>query len=266
MPRIALSVEYNGANYQGWQRQPNYKEKPSIQELLENALSNVADSTIEVCCAGRTDRGVHATEQIVHFDFHRTNRKLEAWLLGGNSLLPNDISINWVKEVPADFHARFSAIARRYNYYFYYSPVPRGLLNNRALWIRKPLDTIKMQKACDYLIGEQDFSALRSSQCESKSPYRNVIHAIINSHHNFIVLDIKANAFLHHMVRNIVGCLLEIGFGNKPAEWMLEVLQSKDRTKAAKTAAPDGLYLVEVSYPQEYSFLTSYSPAFILEL
>lgn len=263
MPRIALSIEYNGSNYQGWQIQPDYKARPSIQELLENALSMVANSKIEVFCAGRTDRGVHATEQIVHFDYTKTNRKLDAWLLGGNSLLPDDISINWVKEVPPDFHARFSAVARRYNYYFYISPAKRGLLNNRALWVKKTLDTKAMQEACNYLIGEQDFSALRSSQCESKSPYRNVIHAKILSKDHFIVLDIKANAFLHHMVRNIVGCLLEIGLGNKPAEWMLEVLKSKDRTKAAKTAPPDGLYLVEVTYPEQYSFLTQNNPIHI---
>lgn len=252
MTRIALGIEYNGAAYNGWQRQSH---RPSIQEELEKALSKVADCPIEVFCAGRTDSGVHATGQVVHFDYNSDKpRDISAWLLGVNSLLPNDVSVKWAKEVDADFHARFSAKARRYKYYIYSYPVKRALYNNRALWVNKNLDIEAMNSACKYLLGEQDFSSLRSSQCESKSPNRNVISASVYSVNNevmdseIIIFDVKANAFLHHMVRNIVGCLLEIGLQHKSPKWLKDVILLKDRTKAARTAPPDGLYLVDVVY------------------
>lgn len=251
MQRIALGIEYNGANYNGWQRQCS---TISIQEKLEQALSQVANSDIKVFCAGRTDSMVHATGQVVHFDYNGlSERRLDAWLLGGNTLLPHDISINWAKEVSTNFHARFSAQYRRYQYYFYISPVKRAVFANKALCVRKKLNTAAMNEACKYLLGEQDFSSLRSSQCESPTPFRNVMAADIKIINNFIVLDIKANAFLHHMVRNIVGCLLEIGTDQKPASWLKQVLELKDRRQAAKTAPADGLYLIEVGYPKDFA-------------
>lgn len=253
MARIALGIEYNGANYHGWQKQGHCK---SIQGMLEQALSTVADQSIEVFCAGRTDSKVHATGQVVHFEdptsLTSNPRELKAWILGGNSRLPKDISINWVQQVPDEFHARFSAVHRRYFYYIYNFPVNRALLTDRALWVRSELDIASMQTACQYLLGEQNFTSLRSSECQSKTPYRNINHANILQHNNFIILDIQANAFLHHMVRNIVGCLLEIGSGNKKSLWLAEVIQAQDRTKAAKTAPPEGLYLVDVGYPENY--------------
>lgn len=250
MTRIALGIEYCGAQYNGWQRQKHHTELASVQQELEGALSQVAAQPITVYCAGRTDSKVHATGQVVHFDYSSDKpRDLQAWVRGGNTLLPNDISINWAYKVRDDFHARFSAISRRYHYYIYNYPVKRASLSERALWVNKPLNIAAMNKACEYLLGEQDFSSLRSSQCESRTPYRNIILAEIKQYNNFTYLDIEANAFLHHMVRNIVGCLLEIGLNNKPASWLEEVISQRDRTKAGKTAPPDGLYLVSVGYP-----------------
>lgn len=252
MRRIALGVEYYGADYNGWHRQSSL---PSIQASLEQAISKVANQQVPIFCAGRTDQGVHATGQVIHFDYDdvTSSRELSAWILGGNTLLPHDISINWAQDVPNEFHARFSAISRRYHYYIYVSQCPRALLMHKALWVRKELDTQSMQLACKYLLGEQDFSSFRSSQCESTSPNRNIISAEISVVNNFIMLDIKANAFLHHMVRNIVGCLLEIGLGNKPPKWLHGVIDAKDRTKSARTAPPDGLYLVAVEYKPEHA-------------
>lgn len=253
MTKIALGIEYIGTNYNGWQRQSHTR---SIQAEVEQALGYVADTRIEVFCAGRTDSGVHATGQVIHFEYENSKpnklRRLDAWVLGGNSNLPDDISINWAKEVPDDFHARFSAHYRRYQYYIYTNKVARASLYKRALWLRKELDTSAMQDACKYLLGEQDFSSLRSSQCESSTPFRNIIAADIKLINNFIVFDVTANAFLHHMVRNIVGCLLEIGANNKTPTWFKEVLNLKDRTKASATAPPEGLYLVNVGYPENY--------------
>jgi tRNA pseudouridine38-40 synthase len=251
MPRIALGIEYNGASYSGWQRQSHTN---SIQATLEQALSQVADTRIEVFCAGRTDRGVHATGQVIHFDYSEDKfRKLDAWLLGGNSLLPQDVTINWAQQVSENFHARHSAIYRRYQYYIYINRTIRALLVNKALWSRDDLNILAMQEACQYLIGEQDFSSLRSSRCDARTPYRNILAADIKIINNFIVLDIKANAFLHHMVRNIVGCLLEIGSNKQPPDWLADIIKLKDRTKAARTAPPVGLYLIEVGYPKLFS-------------
>lgn len=251
MPRIALGIEYDGAAYNGWQRQSHTK---SVQMMVEQALSHIADKPIEVFCAGRTDSYVHATGQVIHFDYLSDKyRKLDAWLIGGNSLLPKDICINWVKAVPDDFHARHSAIYRRYHYYIYMSKTVRALLRGRALCIKHELNLSAMQEACQYLIGEQDFTSLRSSRCDSRTPYRNVLSAEIKVINGFIVLDVKANAFLHHMVRNIVGCLLAIGSNQYSASWLAKVISLKDRTKAAKTASPDGLYLIEVGYPSFFN-------------
>lgn len=250
MQRIALGIEYDGSNYSGWQRQDTV---PSIQSILESAISKIADSQIAISCAGRTDSRVHATGQVIHFDYqNKIPRNLNAWIMGVNSMLPDDISVSWAQVMPDDFHARFSAVARRYQYYIYVSKSQRALLNNKALWVYRNLDLNAMQQACNYLIGEQNFSCFRSSECQSLSPMRNIIAADIVMIKNFIVLDIKANAFLHHMVRNIVGSLLEVGLNKKPSEWFIDLIKGQDRTKAAKTASPVGLYLVSVDYNQKY--------------
>lgn len=268
--RIALGVEYNGQNYQGFQKQSHSSN--TIQAELESALSKIANQEITIYCAGRTDKKVHATGQVIHFDYivpdsnsPKNNRKLSSWTMGVNTLLPDDIAIKWAKysdDICENFHARFSAKARRYKYYIYTSNYKSSLLANRAVWIRKNLNISKMNEACEYLIGEHDFSSFRSSECQSNSPYRNIMSATVYNIDNFmgldfksnnfdntcLVFDIKANAFLHHMVRNIAGCLIEIGLSNREPQWMLDVLNAKDRTKAAKTSNPEGLYLVEVDY------------------
>ncbi len=250
MIRIALGIEYDGTHYNGWQRQGDL---PTVQSSLELAISKIANHTVNISCAGRTDRSVHATGQVVHFEYNNTiPRNINAWTMGVNSMLPDDISVSWAQVVPDDFHARFSALSRRYQYYIYVSPSQRALLNNKAVWVYRDLNIAAMQKACDYLLGEQDFSSFRSSECQSTTPMRNVIAAEIKIIKGFIVLDIKANAFLHHMVRNIVGCLLEIGLNKKPGDWMLEVIKLRDRTQAAKTAGPEGLYLLEVEYDKKF--------------
>jgi len=251
--RIALGIEYEGTNYHGWQRQP---ELPSVQSTLEKAISIVADQEINIFCAGRTDSGVHATGQVVHFDYTNIQtRDLNAWTMGVNCFLPNDISVKWAKIVPLDFHARFSATSRRYQYYIYINKHNRALLNNRALWVYRELDIAKMQLACQDLLGEQDFSCFKSSECQSASPMRNVIKADMIKINNFIVFDITANAFLHHMIRNIISCLIEIGLNKRSVNWLCDLIKSKDRKKAAKTAAPHGLYLVDVKYDAKFNLI-----------
>jgi tRNA pseudouridine38-40 synthase len=250
MIRIALGIEYDGTGYHGWQKQ---LDLISIQAVLEAAISKIADQEIKIYCAGRTDAKVHATGQVIHFDYvpslnNNKIRDLKAWTRGVNSVLPNDIAVSWAKVVDNNFHARFSAIARQYKYTIYCHEHIKPLLNNQALWVYRQLDVEKMQQACKYLLGEQDFSCFRSSECQAKTPVKNIIFANIMSNNGFIVLDIKANAFLHHMVRNIVGCLLAVGLNNRPPEWIAEIIQLKDRKKAAKTAPAHGLCLVAVDY------------------
>ncbi|MCC5854409.1 MAG: tRNA pseudouridine(38-40) synthase TruA [Idiomarina sp.] len=245
--RIALGIEYNGAAYFGWQRQ---QEVPSIQATLEPALEKIANHKISVVCAGRTDAGVHATHQVVHFDteVHRPER---AWTLGVNTHLPDDIAVRWVRTVDQDFSARFSAKARRYRYIIFNSPTKAAILSGGVTHIHQPLDSEAMQRAAQVLIGEHDFTSFRASQCQSHTPFRNIHHVEIVRLGDFILVDIQANAFVHHMVRNIVGSLLVIGCGEQPETWMAELLQARDRKLAAATAKPNGLYLVDVIYPEE---------------
>lgn len=250
MIRIALGVEYNGSAFYGWQRQENL---PTIQGALEDALAKIADAPIEIFCAGRTDAGVHASAQVVHFDVAEA-RPLLAWTRGVNSNLPKNISSRWSMVVDEHFHARFSALSRRYRYIIFNDPLPSALLHNQVTWERRWLDVAKMQKALPYFLGEKDFSSFRSAQCESKTPMRNVQEALIFRKENLVIFEIQANAFLHHMVRNIMGVLIEIGTGNQPPEWAEAVLQAKDRKAAAKTADPSGLYLSRVNYPLQYLF------------
>lgn len=246
--KIALGIEYDGSKYYGWQRQ---NEVRSVQEKLEKALSQVANEPITVFCAGRTDAGVHGTGQVVHFET-RAQRKDAAWTLGVNANLPGDIAVRWVKHVPADFHARFSATARRYRYVIYNHRLRPAVLSQGVTHFHQPLDAERMQRAAQCLLGENDFTSFRAVQCQSRTPWRNVMHINVTRYGAYVVVDIKANAFVHHMVRNIVGSLMEVGAGNQPESWMAELLAAKDRTLAAATAKAEGLYLVSVDYPAHY--------------
>lgn len=247
--RIALGLEYKGINYYGWQRQPKL---PSVQFYVEQALSKVADHSVQAFCAGRTDTGVHAKEQVIHFDTI-AKRKIDAWILGSNSHLPCDIRIRWAKHVTDDFHARFSAVARSYRYLIHNSKTHSAILYNLITWHPKPLDEKLMQKAAHYLIGEHDFSSFRGCDCQSKSPMRNVHHLNIKRSGKLIVIDIKANAFLLHMVRNIAGLLIAIGEGKQEPIWAKHVLETCDRKISGVTALACGLYLTKVYYPDKYN-------------
>ncbi|WP_214000225.1 tRNA pseudouridine(38-40) synthase TruA [Arsukibacterium sp.] len=246
--RVALGIEYDGTGFFGWQRQ---REVNSVQQELETALTKVANSPVEVFCAGRTDAGVHATGQVVHFDTD-ASRDCKAWIMGTNSQLPDQIAVRWAKPVADDFHARFSATARRYRYIIYNQKFRPAILRSGLSHYHQQLDISLMQQAAPVLIGEHDFSAFRAIQCQSKTPFRNIHHLQLSRVGDYLVLDIKANAFLHHMVRNITGSLLEIGMGRKPVSWLGELLQSRNRNLAAATAKPGGLYLVDVDYPEHY--------------
>ncbi|PYG50219.1 tRNA pseudouridine(38-40) synthase [Pantoea sp. AG1095] len=247
--KLALGIEYDGSRYYGWQRQ---NEVRSVQEKLEKALSKVADHPVVVFCAGRTDAGVHGTGQVVHFET-TSPRADAAWTLGVNVNLPDDIAVRWVKAVPDEFHARFSATARRYRYVIYNHRLRPAILGNGITHYYHPLDAEKMQRAGQALIGENDFTSFRAVQCQSRTPWRNVMHLNVTRHGPYVVVDIKANAFVHHMVRNIVGSLMEIGTGNQPEEWMATLLAAKDRKLAAATAKAEGLYLVAVDYPSHFA-------------
>jgi len=246
--RIALGIEYDGANYFGWQRQ---KEVNSVQEELEKALSNIANHPVTVNCAGRTDAGVHGTGQIVHFDTS-SNRQVSAWTLGVNAKLPSDIAVRWVKEVDDSFHARFSATARRYRYIIYNGVYRPGILSKGLSHYHCDLDAELMYQAGQFIVGEHDFTSFRALHCQANSPVRTIEYLNITRRSDFIIIDIKANAFLHHMVRNIAGSLIEVGQGKQPVDWLGTLLNYKDRSKAAATAKPGGLYLVEVDYPEQF--------------
>ena len=248
MTRIALGIEYDGAQHYGWQRQ---REVPSVQEHLEKALSTVANTPIEVQCAGRTDAGVHATGQVVHFDCDAV-RPLKAWTMGVNANLPSSVAVKCCVHVSDDFNARFSATGRRYRYVIYNHKMRPAILEQGITHIHRPLNEQLMHEAAQALLGEQDFSAFRAALCQSKTPFRNVTNVTVSRHGAFVVVDISANAFLHHMVRNIVGSLVEIGSGHQPVDWIATLLAGRDRTLSAATAKPNGLYLVKVDYPDAF--------------
>jgi tRNA pseudouridine38-40 synthase len=251
---IALGLEYLGAHYQGWQRQTpsGSADASTIQGCLESALSIVADSPVSVVAAGRTDTGVHASLQIAHFA-PAVARPLTAWVRGVNAHLPNDIAIRWATPVADTFHARFSAISRRYTYWLTDRSSRPGLLSDRIGWFHLPLEVSSMQTAAACLVGEHDFSSFRSSECQAKSPVKRV-HAIavqrIGAH---IRVDFHADAFLHHMVRNIIGALVYVGAGKVPTAQMREWLNARDRTYAPPTFSPAGLYLVGIEYPRVFA-------------
>jgi len=220
---------------------------------LQSALSRIADQPVKLYCAGRTDAGVHATGQVVHFDTE-AKRHPDAWIWGSNAYLPPEIVIRWAKSVDYGFHARFSALARRYRYLIYNHPIRPAILSGRVTWNYYPLEVAAMQAAAPYFMGEQDFTSFRSSECSSKTTMRHVSDLVITQQRDFIIIEIEANAFLHHMVRNIAGVLMRIGAGWEKPEWAKEVLQARDRRVAAETASPQGLYLIQVSYPEPYQF------------
>ncbi len=248
--RIALCIEYQGKNFKGWQSQRS-SSVPTVQETLESALSQVADHPVQVYCAGRTDSGVHASSQIVHFETS-SERPLNAWVRGANALLPGSVAVRWAKQVSSDFHARFSARSRRYCYVIYNNRVPTALLDGMVTQHFYSLDEELMHEAAQHLLGELDFSSFRGAGCQSNTAMRNISSISVRRSGDFVFLDIKANAFLLHMVRNIVGALLEVGEARQKPEWIKEVLLKKDRRLAGVTAKPDGLYLVEVEYPEQF--------------
>jgi len=246
--RIALGIEYDGSNYCGWQSQPDGR---TVQDVLQLALSQIASAPITVIAAGRTDTGVHAVEQVIHFDT-QTLRPLTAWVRGVNALLPSSIAVLWAHAVSDEFHARFSAQARSYTYYLFCRPVRSALQHGKVGWFHQSLDVDAMRLAAKYLLGEHDFSAFRASACQAKSPVKNLIQLDIQQQGSMISLELTANAFLHHMVRNIVGCLVYIGKGKHPPQWMQTVLEGRERSQAAPTFAPDGLYLRKIAYDAKW--------------
>ncbi len=247
--RYAAVVAYDGKSFCGFQKQ---KHSPSIQQQLEEALSYVANETVLVSCAGRTDTGVHASHQVIHFDTS-ADRSGYNWMMGANSRLPNAVSMSWASSIAEGFHARFSATARTYRYVICAQKTRPAILAQGITWVKQELDIQLMNNACQYLLGEQNFTAFRGSGCQSLSACRNVQSAEVYHSGQLIVFEITANAFLLHMVRNIVGSLLSIGLGRKPPYWIAELIKQADRSKSAPTAPPSGLYLVNVSYPAQFN-------------
>jgi len=263
LKRIVLGVQYDGQPWSGWQSQPHGQ---TVQDMLEKALRSIATHPVGVSCAGRTDAGVHALEQVVHFDTE-IERPLNSWVRGVNAHLPNSIAVRWSKELEKndadqmEFHSRFSARARTYHYVLYNHPVRSPILAGRVGWVFRPLDEARMREAAQYLIGEHDFSSFRATYCQAKSPVKHMHDIAIRRQGDMIILTFCASAFLHHMVRNIVGSLIVVGVGNQEPQWISEVLQTRDRSIAAPTFMPDGLYLAKVDYdpkwalPQQPTFL-----------
>ena len=247
--RVALGVEYDGSYYCGWQRQKHDPE--SVQQHLEIALSKVANHPVRVICAGRTDTGVHGVGQVVHFDTE-SERSEKGWIFGCNTNLPDSISVRWAKPVSDEFHARFAAISRAYRYIIYNHPVPPALGIQHLTWNYRTLDVDLMQRAADVLVGEHDFSSFQAQGCQAKSPVRTIHHISLSRHGRLIVMDIQANAFLQHMVRNIAGVLMAIGSGKEPLEWVNEVLTHRNRTLGGVTAPPYGLFFMKVGYPEHF--------------
>jgi len=246
--RYAAAIEYSGTNYSGWQIQPH---AASVQAGVEEALTHVANHKVEVVCAGRTDSGVHATCQIIHFDSN-AERSVYNWVRGANSNMPDDVVCRWVVNIADDFHARFSAQQRSYRYIIFNQPQRSAILERKVTWERRSLDLSLIQDAASSLIGEHDFTSFRTVHCQAKSPVRTIHTLEVTQSAAFVYLDIVANAFLHHMVRNIAGVLLEVGCKAQAVGWVQEVLDARDRSKGGVTAPPHGLYLSSVTYPPEY--------------
>lgn len=251
--RVALGVEYDGSPFCGWQSQAEGK---TVQDTLQYALRQIAGGQssgepVSVIAAGRTDTGVHALEQVVHFDT-QVERPLTAWVRGVNALLPGSIAVLWAHAVPDEFHARFSAHGRSYRYLLLNRATRSAIHAGKAGWFHTPLDVTAMQAAAQHLLGEHDFSAFRAAECQAKSPVKYLRQLDIRKHGEMLVFDVSADAFLHHMVRNIVGCLVYVGKGKYPPDWLAEVLASRQRSLAAPTFAPDGLYLRRIKYEAKW--------------
>jgi tRNA pseudouridine38-40 synthase len=242
--RIALGIEYDGGRFLGWQTQP---AGGTVQDALEAALSGIAGTAVSLTCAGRTDRGVHAREQVAHFDT-AAERPDSAWVRGVNALLPESAAVLWSHRVPDEFHARYSARSRTYRYVLLNRAVRPALASRYAGWMHAPLDLEAMRAAAQPLLGEHDFSAFRCAECQAKSPVRTLTRLDIARQGERIDFVLRANAFLHHMARNLVGALVQVGRGRRPVRWVHEVLESRDRGKAAPTFPPEGLYLEQVEY------------------
>lgn len=249
MMRIAIGISYCGKGMEGWQSQPSGN---TVQDYLENALSEIAGERVRVAGAGRTDAGVHASAQVAHFE-SKASRPDSAWVRGANSLLPDSIAVQWATAVAEDFHARYSAISRSYRYVLYNHRVRPALLTGLVGWFHFPLELEHMRQAAEYLLGEHDFSSFRSSECQAKSPLRIVERVEINVSGPYLLLDFTANAFLHHMVRNIVGSLVYVGKGEHPPQWFAELIAARDRRLAAPTFAAEGLYLSHVRYEESWN-------------
>jgi len=246
--KIALVLEYDGKAYCGWQKQP---ARLSIQSELESALARIAGQTVSTVAAGRTDAGVHALYQVVHFETNAI-RPMTAWVRGVNALTSPTLSVLWASEVPHNFHARYSANARTYLYRLLNRPVRPAVLQGKVGWIHDPLDLKQMQIASEWLVGEHDFSTFRSAECQAKSAVRKIDKLEITQQGPLLIFELRANAFLQHMVRNIVGSLVYVGKGRYPGEWIRMILDKRDRALAAPTFSPDGLYLAGVHYPDNW--------------
>ena len=247
MPRIALGLAYDGTAFEGWQTQPHGN---TVQDALEKALSDIACAPVKTVCAGRTDAGVHALGQVAHFDTS-ADRPLQAWVRGCNALLPSNCAVQSARAVPEDFNARFSATHWQYHYWIYRAPNRHPLVKTAA-WVFQPLNVENMMLAMPAVLGEHDFSAFRAAQCQANTPIRTLQTFQLQTFGPYLKVTLQANAFLHHMARNLMGSLLEIGMGNQPPEWLLEILLGRDRRRAAKTAPACGLALVQVGYDDAF--------------
>lgn len=246
--RIALGIEYDGSRYAGWQYQHHAL---TVQQVVEQGVSAVADHPVTTVCAGRTDAGVHAVNQVVHFET-KAQRTARSWILGTNANLADDVAVRWAQPVPEDFHARFSATARSYRYIILNRLTRPAILRNRVCWHHRGLNEEAMAEAARHLVGEHDFSSFRALACQAKHPVRTIEQLDVRRHGDYVVIDVTANAFLHHMVRNIAGVLLAVGEGEHPAGWTAELLAARDRTVGGVTAPAAGLYLVGVHYPERF--------------
>ena len=263
--RFAICIEYDGSSFQGWQSQAHGQ---TVQDHLETVLSAIAGDPIRTIAAGRTDSGVHALAQVVHFDA-TAQRPLQAWVRGCNALLPGAIAVRWATPVGEGFHARFSALSRSYRYVLLNRPVRPAIQQGHVGWYHRQLDVARMNEAARNLLGEHDFSSFRSAECQAKTPVKTLHQAEVARHGDYLIFDFRATGFLQHMVRNVVGALIWIGSGKQPQDWMAELLAARDRTLAAPTFAPDGLYFTGVEYaavwqlPQEDRIIAAFDPVAI---
>ena len=247
--RLALGISYNGLGYQGWQSQTSGL---TVQDKLEKALGEFTAQKVSTLCAGRTDAGVHGLMQVIHFDTS-IDRPEAAWVRGTNARLPHDIAVQWARVMPQGFHCRASATSRRYAYILLDSPVRPSIDTGRVGWVYKPLRLERMQQAAQHLLGEHDFSSFRASACQALSPVKTLTRLDISRHGVYWRFEFEANAFLHHMIRNLMGCLIMVGDGRKEPDWVLDVLAARDRDAAAPTFSPYGLYFVGPRYPSQWS-------------